>query len=94
MACVDIISWEVHERYVQKLFSHLRMDPCENFTKVTIQQVMRADRQVFMFMIKEYVNLRRLPDNILQMDAMILEALRSCEVSFHLVPPQRQLRLL
>ncbi len=86
MACVDIISWEVHERYLQKLFSHLRMDPPESFAKVTIQQVMRAGRQVFMFMIKEDVNLRRLPDNTLQMDTMIMEALKSYEVSFHLVP--------
>ena len=58
----------------------------ENFTEVTIQQVMRVDRQVFMFMIKEDVNLRRLPDNTQQMDTMIMEALRSYEVSFHLVP--------
>ena len=79
MACVYIISWEVHERYLQILFSHLRVDPPENFMKVTIQQVMRADRQVFMFMIKEDVGLRRLPDNTLQMDTMIMEA-------FHLVP--------
>ena len=83
MACVDIISWEVHECYLQKLFSHLRADPP---MKVTIQQVMRADRQVFMFMIKEDVSLRRLPDNTLQMDTMIMEALKSYEVSFHLVP--------
>ena len=47
---------------------------------MTIQQVMRADRQVFMFMIKENVSLRRL------MDTLIMEALRSYEVSFHLVP--------
>ena len=60
--------------------------PPENFLQVTIQQVMRADRQVFMFMIKEDVSLRRLPDNTLQMDTMIIEALRSYEVSFHLVP--------
>ena len=86
MACVDIVSWEVHERYLQKLFSHLRLDPPENFMKVMIQQVMRADRQVFIFTIKEDVNLRRLPDNTLQMDTLIMEALRSYEVSFHLVP--------
>ena len=89
MACVDTISWEVHERCLQKLFPHLRQDP-ENFMRVTIQQVMRAVRQVFMFMIKEDVSLRRLPDNTLQIDTMIIEAiieaLRSYEVSFHLVP--------
>ncbi len=75
MACVDIISGQVHERYLQKLFSHLRSDPPENFMHVTIQQVMRADRQVFMFMIKEDVSLRRLPGNTLQMDTLIMEAL-------------------
>ena len=86
MACVDIVSWEIHEGYLQKLFSHLRADPPENFMQVTIQQVMRADRQVFMYLIKEDVSLRRLPDKTLQMDTMIMEALRSYEVSFHLVP--------
>ena len=44
IACMDIISWEVHERYLQELFSYLRLDPPENFMRVTIQQVMRADR--------------------------------------------------
>ena len=77
---------QVHERYLQKLFSHLRSDPPKNFMRVTTQQVMMADRQVFMFMIKEDVSLRRLPGNTLQMDTLIMEALRSYEVSFHLVP--------
>ena len=35
-----------------------------------------------MFKIKENVNLRRLPDNTLQMDTVIVQALRSYEVSF------------
>ena len=39
-----------------------------------------------MFMIKEDVSLRGLPDNTLQMDTLIMEALRSYVVSFHLVP--------
>ena len=59
MACVDIISWNVHERYLQKLFSHLRSDRPENFLRVTIQQVMRVDRQVFMYMTKEETTIFR-----------------------------------
>ena len=45
MACVDMISWEAHEKYLQKLFNHLRGEAPENFSRPTLQQVLKADRQ-------------------------------------------------
>ena len=48
-AFIDCLSWEVHERYLQALFSHLRTDPPEGYVKPkpTLQQLLKADRQVF-----------------------------------------------
>ena len=86
MACIDMISWDVHEGYLQMLFSHLRDDPPENFSRITIQQVLKADRQVFLHMIKNNVGVRRDPANLLPMDVAIIQALQSYEVGFNLMP--------
>ena len=81
-----MISWEAHERYLQKLFNHLRGDAPENFSKTTLQQVLNADRQVFLEMIKNDVAVRRQLDNTLQMDTAIVNALGTYEVGFHIIP--------
>ena len=86
LAFTDSLSWEVHERYLQRLFQHLRNDAPEGYTKTTLQQVLRADREVFMHMIQRDVSMRRLPDNTLAMDTAILAAVASYEVGFHLMP--------
>ena len=86
MACIDMISWDAHERYLQRLFGHLRDEPPENFSKITIQQVLKADRQVFLHMIKNNVGVRRDPANVLPMDTGIFTALSSYEVGFNLMP--------
>ncbi len=89
MACIDMISWEVQERYLRMLFGHLRDEPPENFSGTTLQQVLKADRQVFMFIIKNNIGVRRDAMNVLPMVTEILRALSSYEVGFNLVPLPR-----
>ena len=86
MSFADMISWESHERYLQQLTSHLRLDPPQNYSRPTLQQVLKADRQVFMYLIRVGAQLKRLPDNTLDLDVKLLEALQSYEVGFHLLP--------
>lgn len=86
MDFADILSWECHERYLQQLTSHLRMDPPQNYMRPTLQQVLKADRQVFMYLIRTGAQLKRLSDNSLDLDQKIFEALQSYEVGFHLLP--------
>lgn len=86
MDFADILSWESHERYLQQLTSHLRMDPPQNYTRPTLQQILKADRQVFMYLIRVGVQLKRMPDNTLDMDTKLFQALHSYEVGFHLLP--------
>ena len=85
-AFVDALSWNVHERYLQALFSHLRTEPPEGYVKPTLQQLLKADRQVFLTMIRQDVNVRRQEDDTLEMDSAIMAALQSYEVGFHLMP--------
>ena len=85
-AFADILSWECHERYLQQLTGHLRQDPPPNYLRTTLPQILKADRQVFLRMIRTGIDLKRLPDGTLQMDRSIFTALESYEVGFQLLP--------
>ena len=83
----DIISWACHERYLNKLFSHVRREPPANFQKPTLQQLLKADRAVFTKLIQESVSVRRDPvTNKLPIDERLEAALADYDVAFHLIP--------
>ena len=86
MTFADLISWECHERYLQQLTGHLRSEPPPNYMRPTLPQILKADRQVFLYLIRAGVDLKRQPDNSLLLDSMIFTALQSYEVGFHLLP--------
>ena len=86
LAFADILSWECHERYLQQLTSHLRQDPPANYLRPSLPQVLKADRQVFLNLIRAGTELKRRPDATLPMDTAIFTALESYEVGFHLLP--------
>ena len=86
MCFADTLSWECHERYLQQLTSHLRVDPPAGYVRPSLQQILKADRQVFMYLIRCGVELKRLPDNTLDLDVKLFQALQSYEVGFHLLP--------
>ena len=91
LAFSDTLTWECHERYLQRLMQHLRNDAPEGYNKTTLQQVLKADRETFMRMIQKDVSVRRLPDNALEMDTAVFEAMSSYEVGFCLMPlPKKQ----
>ena len=78
-AFIDAMSWNAHECYLQFLFNHLRTEAPEGYVRPTLQQLLKADRQVF------------LTDDTLEMDTEIMLALQSYEVGFHLMPlPKRK----
>lgn len=86
MAFADMVSWETHEKYLQQLTSHLRNDPPPGYVRPSLPQLLKVDRQVFLYLIQVGVELKRLPNNMLDMDTKLLEALHSYEVGFHLLP--------
>ena len=86
MCFADIISWNVHERYIQQLTSHLRNEPPPNYVRPSLPQILKADRQVFLWLMRNGVDLKRQPDNSLELDMKMLQALESYEVGFHLLP--------
>ena len=97
MTFADMISWESHERYLQQLTSHLRMDPPQNYTRPTLQQVLKADRQVFMYLIRVGAQLKRLPNNTLDLDASfkrLYSRMKSASIFFLCPKPLNELKVL
>ena len=43
----NLLTWQVHERYLAMLFGHLRKEPVDGYTKVSLQQLLRADRDAW-----------------------------------------------
>jgi hypothetical protein len=86
LAFADMMSWEAHERYLQQLTSHLRTEPPPNFMRPSLPQVLKADRQVFLYLIRTGVDLKRQVNNTLELDEKIFVALQAYEVGFHLLP--------
>lgn len=89
MVFADMVSWETHERYLQQLTSHLRADAPPGYSRTSLQQILKADRQVFLNLIRSGAQLRRLADGTLQLDVELIRTLESYEVGFHLLPLPR-----
>ena len=90
---LDIVLWRLgyrpdsawskkHERYLQSIFQHMCNEAPGGYARTTLQQVFRADREVFLRMVQRDVSMRGAADNTLRMDAAILEAASSYEVGF------------
>ena len=52
----------------------------------SLPQVLKADRQVFLYLIRTGVDLKRQVSNTLELDEKIFVALQAYEVGFHLLP--------
>jgi hypothetical protein len=71
---------------VQTLFNHLNRDPPSGYARCTISQLLAADKAAWTHLIE--VNTKPRPDaaGVLALDKGLIEALKSYEVSFTLLP--------
>lgn len=84
---VGVASYNVVQAYNAFLMNHLQVDPPPGYAKVSVQQILRADKQAFLRMAEKTTDgLRRRPDGSLPMDVQfpLLEA--DPQVTFHLLP--------
>ena len=86
LAFADLLSWQVHERYLSSLFNHLRREAPAGFSKVTLQQVLRADRAAWTRLIESCQPIRRNALGDLPLDTALIQSLESYEVGFNVVP--------
>ena len=81
-----IMTFQAHDRYVQKLFAHLNREPPPGFTRCSVSQVVAADKMAWTKCIE--VNVKPRPDaaGVLALDQQLINKLESYEVSFSLLP--------
>lgn len=91
----DLISFSVSQRYIDTLFRHMTGEAPPGYRQVTLCQVIQADKAVFAKLAELGSGIRRNAAGNRPLDARIMEALQSYEVSFHLFPlaiPERPLK--
>ena len=82
----NLISFTAHERYTESLMHHLSMEPPPNFQHTTIDQILRADREVWLYLSRNVENIRPMAGAPKPLDAELANALRDYKTSFHLMP--------
>ena len=81
-----LISFTAHERYVEALMRHLTLEPPPNFQSVTLAQILRADKEVWLHMSQHVENIRANPGGDKPLDTAIMTALKDYSTAFHLLP--------
>ena len=82
----NLISWPVHERYVSYLFHQFTQGPPPGFSKITIAQILRADREAFNQASETCPHIRALGDGTRPLDDVFKNIFQMHQVSFHLLP--------
>jgi len=81
-----VMSYTAHDQYVQMLFSHLNREPPVGYNRVSVSQLLSADKAAWSSLIEK--NLKPRPDaaGVLPLNASLEDALKAYEVSFTLLP--------
>ena len=82
----QLISFTAHDKYIDALLRHLSMEPPPNYAPTSLTQVLRADRQVFMYLCREVTDIRPDITGKKPLDDALMAALRDYHTAFHLMP--------
>ena len=81
-----LISYEAHEKYIDKLMRRLNSEPPPNYQQTSINQILKADREVWIFMAQNVADVRPSADGTRPLDKALQEALADYNVAFHMLP--------
>lgn len=80
------VSLAPYEAYLAKLMQHFRRAPPPNHQKVGIEQIIEADKMVFVYLLENGHKPRANPDGSFDLDKALHDALNSYQVSALLLP--------
>ena len=84
---VGLASFSTVQRWVERLFEIANQDPPPSFMRVSRAQILRADRQAFVEMAREYNgSLKARPDGSLPLDDAFKSLPHNTEVMYFLLP--------
>ncbi|CAE7590682.1 unnamed protein product, partial [Symbiodinium necroappetens] len=79
------LSWSAYDKYLMRLFSHMHREPPPNHNRVSVTQLVEADRLVFVKLIEQNIKPKRDASGSFPLDDALHQALESYEVSFALM---------
>ena len=88
MACdfAGLINFNEHEKYTDALMRHLTAEPPPGFAPTSMDQILRADKEVFNHMGQNIADPRPVPGGGRPLDVALMTALQDYKTSFHLMP--------
>ena len=85
------MSWETHSDWVNKLFRALMSDAIPNFSPISLDQLLRADQELFLLLAAEYTG--SLKPTALEpeppLDKEVRRLMNDPRINVHLTPVQR-----
>ena len=85
-AFARLISWEKHEAYVASLFKYLTKPAQPGYRKVSLRQILRADKLAFAKMSEAGEDIRADASGVLPLDQMIASILQDYDLIVALLP--------
>jgi hypothetical protein len=83
---IGLVSYEIMNSYHAELMGHMQEEPPPGYSSVSVTQVLRADRAVFLHLAENLTSLKRSPDGDLPLEKELPIALMRPTISFHLLP--------
>jgi len=84
---VNLVSWNVHVEWTNKLYWALMTEVAGGFHPITLSQLLKADRELFMILASEETGpLKPDPGNDPPLDAAIVRLMLDPRVNIHLTP--------
>ncbi|CAE7232725.1 unnamed protein product [Symbiodinium sp. CCMP2592] len=82
----QIISWEAHERWVAYLMQSLARDVPPGYAKVSVDQLLKADSELFLLISKEVRRVKVASDGTMEADIALNKLKHDIRVTMHLLP--------
>eukprot|EP00435_Cladocopium_sp_Y103_P070288 s2538_g35.t1 len=83
---VKLVDYDKFNAYCSELVERLTLAPPPNYSPVSVQQVLGADRAAFLYMAEKLSALKRDARNQSPLEKMLASVLSHSSVSFHLLP--------
>ena len=88
---VGLLSWDLHSAWINKLFRAIMAEAPANFSPVSVQQILRADQEMFLLLAEEHNGPLKAAGTGQDppLDATLQACLNDPRINVHLVPNQR-----
>ena len=85
-AFANLINWKAHEKYLDSLFRFITKPAQAGYRKVSLRQILRADKLVFAKLGEDGKDIRSRPDGAFPLDEALATVLQEYELIVALLP--------